>query len=166
MLYPNHSARIDFMSLPPTFTISDAPSPSEFTKLFSLYAAKAHAIFDKVFSFFDSPSSSGSSASSYSGLLDIFDITPSESTALFKDELSRLVELVEGGDSSSTGDETFTALQLEGLRQNNEEFGSGSEIYKTACNSLKAVLQSVSSQTPCPACSYLDLIQRPGASCR
>lgn len=144
VLYANDSARTDFMSLPPTFTINDAPSPSEFTKLFSLYAAKAHAIFDKVFSFFDSPSSSSSSAPSYSGLLDIFDITPSESTVLFKDELSRLVELVENGDASSAGDETFTALQLEGLARITEEFGSGSEVYKAACDAMRAVLQSVS----------------------
>lgn len=132
------------MPLQATFTIPDAPEPSHFTELLNTYVSKAHTVFDKVVASildFVTPSEPAS-LPTYKGLLDVFDLNPSESTMNFMDELHALISIVES-KSSAHDDEKFTALQMNGLAQIAAEHGRGSEVYQTAAQTVKAVLSNV-----------------------
>jgi hypothetical protein len=159
----------DFVFLEPTFRISDAPESSHFSDLLDIYIEKAHAAFDVVISSFlhSSPSASSSSTpsshSSYTGLLDIFDLTPSESGAFFKEEMSSLVESVERIQRAESED-TFTALQVTGLAKIAKEHGRESAIYIAAAKSLEAVLSSVSQKSHKSERSLVSLIGFGGGS--
>lgn len=148
---------IDFVPMKETFTIPDAPEPSHFTELLDLYVSKAYTAYSNVLATvldFVSTPSQPASLPSYKGLLDVFDLTPSESTMTFMDELHSLVAIVEGGKKKDT-EERFTALQVNGLAMIAAEHGRGSEIYQLAAKTVKAVLSNVclgshSNLTSCP----------------
>lgn len=133
------------MSLPPTFTIPDAPQSVHFSELLKTYISKAHTIFGQIaasiLDLIHTPSQPAS-LPSYKGLLDVFDLTPSESTVLFMDELNALMELVES--KWDREDAKFTGLQLNGLSQIALEHGRGSEVYNTAAQTLEAIFSNVS----------------------
>lgn len=74
--------------------------------------------------------------------MDVFDLTPSESTVLFMDELNALVGTLES--EWDPEDAKFTGLQLNGLSRIAIEHGRGSEVYETAAQTLKAIFSHVS----------------------
>lgn len=124
--------------------IPDAPKSLHFTELLETYTSKAHTIFDRIatsiLDVIHTPSEPAS-LPSYKGLLDVFDLNPSESSALFMDEVSALVGLMES--ETDTEDPKFTGLQLNGLSQIEIEHGRSSDVYNTASQTLKAILSNV-----------------------
>lgn len=133
------------MTSQPSFTIANAPQPSHFSELFELYVEKAHLVFDKVLSSFLDFShrhTSTSSTPSHSNILDVFDVVSSESTTLFRDEFSTLVDMLE---ERGNNEELFAGFQVEGLARIAQEHGRQSEVYKTASKALLAVVETVRS---------------------
>lgn len=74
-------------------------------------------------------------------LLDIFSV-PSISTGTFMSEMSTLLDFV---DSDSTSGR-FGAFELKGLGEIQRAFGSGSEQYRVAADSLRTVIQSAAAK--------------------
>lgn len=131
----------DFVPLKPTFTVTDAPSSRHVEELLNTCISQAHKIFDEVITSVVHVPSQPAELPSYKGLLDIFDLTPSESTALLMDELRALVSIAESPKDNKR--EVFTALKLDGLPRIASEHGRSSEVYTTAARSLTAVLSHV-----------------------
>ena len=70
-------------------------------------------------------------------LLDIFAV-PSVTTRTFLSEISALLDFVESGPTS----DKFGAFELKGLGEIQRAFGSGSAQYRTAADSIRAVIRS------------------------
>jgi hypothetical protein len=141
-----HAFLKDFVSLKlkPTFTISDAPKSAHFEELLDTYISQAHNVFDEVITSvlnFTRAPSQPAELPSYKRFLDIFDLTPSESTVLFMDELRALVSMADSPNEDEN--EIFTALKLDGLFRIAREHGRASEVYTTAAQSLRTILSHV-----------------------
>jgi len=134
--------------LKPTFTVTDAPNSRHIEELLNTCISQAHKIFDEVITSVVQSvhvPSQPAELPSYKGLLDIFDLTPSESTALFMDELRALVSIAESPKDDER--EVFTALKLDGLPRIASEHGRSGEVYTTAARSLTAVLSHLASKS-------------------
>ncbi|KAF9653968.1 hypothetical protein BDM02DRAFT_3107153 [Thelephora ganbajun] len=117
--------------LNPTFEIPSSSSVASLDSLVSTFLHRAPSAYSQIFSETSYP------AHGVPRLLDIFSV-PSISTGTFMSEISTLLDFV---DSDSTSGK-FGAFELKGLGEIQRAFGSGSEQYRVAADSLRAVIQS------------------------
>jgi hypothetical protein len=116
--------------LNPTFEISYTSSVTSLDSLISTFLHRAPSTYSHVFS-------EGSYlAHGVPRLLDIFTVS-SVATRTFLSEISALLDFVESGPTS----DKFGAFELKGLGEIQRAFGSGSEQYRIAADSLRAVIQ-------------------------
>ncbi|KAF9793205.1 hypothetical protein BJ322DRAFT_1033345 [Thelephora terrestris] len=121
--------------LKPTFEI---PSPSSVTSLYSLvstFLRRAPSTYSQILSEASYP------AHGVPRLLDIFSV-PSTATGTFMSEISTLLDFVESDSTSGK----FGAFELRGLTEIQRAYGSGSEQYRVAADSLRAVIQSATAK--------------------
>jgi hypothetical protein len=121
--------------LKPTFEI---PSPSSVTSLYSLVSTFLHrapSTYSQILSEASYP------AHGVPQLLDIFSV-PSTATGAFMSEISTLLDFVESDSTSGK----FGAFELRGLAEIQRAYGSGSEQYRVAADSLRAVIQSATAK--------------------
>ena len=134
----------DFAPSEPTFTMPNAPGPEHFEELVDTFVSQAHNIFDEIITsvlHIIHLASHPAELPSYKRLLDLFDMTPSESTALFMEELRSLASMVESPNDRKKG--AFTVLRLGGLHRIVSEHGRNSEVYTTAAQTLSTILSHV-----------------------
>ena len=117
--------------LNPTFEIPSTSSVTSLDSLVSTFLHRAPSTYSQIFSEASYP------AHGVPRLLDIFSV-PSVATGTFMSEMSTLLDFVESDSISSK----FGAFELKGLGEIQRAFGSGSEQYRVAADSLRAVIQS------------------------
>lgn len=117
--------------LNPTFEIHSIPSVASLDSLVATFLHRAPSTYSQIFSEASYP------AHGVPRLLDIFSV-PSISTGTFMSEISTLLDFVESDSTSGR----FGAFELKGLGEIQRAFGSGSEQYRIAADSLQAVIQS------------------------
>jgi len=118
-------------NLNPTFEIPSTSSVTSLDSLVTTFLHRAPSTYSQVFSEASYP------AHGVPRLLDIFGV-PSVATGAFLSEITTLLDFVESGSTS----DKFGAFELKGLGEIQRAFGSGSEQYRTAAESLRAVIQS------------------------
>jgi len=117
--------------LKPTFEVPSTSSVASLDSLVSTFLHRAPFTYSQIFSEASYP------AHGVPRLLDIFSV-PSVSTGTFMSEISTLLDFVESDSTSGR----FGAFELKGLGEIQRAFGSGSEQYRVAADSLRAVIQS------------------------
>ena len=115
----------------PAFEIPSTSSVASLDSLVSTFLHRAPSTYSHIFSEASYP------AHGVPRLLDIFSV-PSVSTGTFMSEISTLLDFVESDSTSAR----FGAFELKGLGEIKRAFGSGSEQYRVAADSLRAVIQS------------------------
>ena len=118
-------------NLDPTFEISSTSSVTSLDSLVSTFLHRAPSTYSQIFSEASYP------VHGVPRLLDIFSV-PSISTGTFMSEISALLDFVESDSTSGR----FGAFELKGLGEIQRAFGSSSEQYRVAADSLRAVIQS------------------------
>jgi len=133
LTYPDVCFRTDVIpkKLNPTFEIPSTSSVISLDSLVSTFLHRAPFSYSQIFSEASYP------AHGVPRLLDLFSV-PSVSTGTFMSEISTLLDFVESDSTSSR----FGAFELKGLGEIQRAFGSGSEQYRVAADSLRAVIQS------------------------
>ena len=117
--------------LDPTFEIPSTSSVTSLDSLISTFLHRAPFTYSQIFSEASYP------AHGVPRLLDIFSV-PSTSTRTFMSEISTLLDFVESDSTSGR----FGAFELKGLGEIQRAFGSDSEQYRVAADSLRAIIQS------------------------
>ncbi|KAF8326627.1 uncharacterized protein EI90DRAFT_2929991 [Cantharellus anzutake] len=124
-----------------SFTIPNSPPTKTFVDLLNTYVEHAFSIFDHVrFSITTRPPSPKPSHNKV--ILDIFDLTPSESTSLFIHELEELVNAIEAS-ADVEHENSFLAFTINGLKHIEKEHGRSSDVYKAAVRILKGIISKV-----------------------
>lgn len=118
-------------NLNPAFEIPSTSSVTSLDSLVSTFLHRASSTYSHIFSEASYP------AHGVPRLLNIFSV-PSASTGTFMSEISTLLDFVESDSASGR----FGAFELKGLGEIQRAFGSGSEQYRVAADSLRAVIQS------------------------
>ena len=114
-----------------TFEIPSTSSVTSLDSLVSTFLHRAPFTYSQIFSEASYP------AHGVPRFLDIFTV-PVASTGVFTSEISTLLDFVESDSTSGR----FGAFELKGLGEIQRAFGSGSEQYRVAADSLRAVIQS------------------------
>lgn len=117
--------------LNPTFEIPSTSSVTSLDSLVSAFLHRAPSTYSQILSEASYP------AHGVPRLLDIFSV-PSIATGTFMSEMSTLLDFVESDSTSGK----FGAFELKGLGEIQRAFGRGSEQYRVAADSLRAVIQS------------------------
>lgn len=118
-------------NLDPSFEILSTSSVTSLDSVVSTFLHRAPSTYSQIFSEASYPTHG------VPRLLDIFSV-PSISTGTFMSEISTLLDFVESDSISSR----FGAFELKGLGDIQRAFGGGSEQYRIAADSLRAVIQS------------------------
>lgn len=106
----------------------------------SSYTQRAQHVYSTIIS--SEYSDSNTPHPNIPGIIDIFSAHPSDSTELYLSETAKLVSVVESGES-----DVFGAFSLSGLSAIRADFGSKSELYRLAAETLRAVLTSAISKS-------------------
>jgi hypothetical protein len=122
-------------NLDPSFEIPSTSSVTSLDSLISTLLHRAPSAYSQVFSEASYP------AHGVPRLLDIFSV-PSVSTGTFMSEISTLLDFVESDSTSGR----FGAFELKGLGEIQRAFGSGSEQYRVAIDTLRAVIKSAAAK--------------------
>lgn len=125
-------------SMEPTFELP-GPDMDSLQPLIQTYIHRAQDLYSNVYSML-----STSFSNQWSPLLDIFS-APTEANRAFLESTSALVNYLDSTSFVASGPisyENFGAFELNGLRELAEQYGTDSESYKTALNTLKAVFQT------------------------